>query len=82
MRGIPEHYASTIANSRRKYWYISNNKAVICQGAAAGKLKIHLKGCKKYFVPDGQICGKMNMVHPCRNATFGFSHDTFFYSVG
>ena len=27
--GIPEHYASTIANSRRKYWYISNNKAVI-----------------------------------------------------
>ena len=27
--GIPEHYAATIANSRRKYWYISNNKAVI-----------------------------------------------------
>ena len=27
--GIPEHYASAIANSRRKYWYISNNKAVI-----------------------------------------------------
>ena len=27
--GIPEHHASTIANSRRKYWYISNNKAVI-----------------------------------------------------
>jgi len=26
--GIPEHYAATIANSRRKYWYISNNKAV------------------------------------------------------
>ena len=29
MRGIPEHYAATIANSRRKYWYISNNKAVV-----------------------------------------------------
>ena len=27
--GITEHYAATIANSRRKYWYISNNKAVI-----------------------------------------------------
>ena len=27
--GIPEHYAATIANSRRKYWYISNNKTVI-----------------------------------------------------
>ena len=27
--GIPEHYAATIAYSRRKYWYISNNKAVI-----------------------------------------------------
>ena len=27
--GIPEHYAATIANSRRKYWYTSNNKAVI-----------------------------------------------------
>ena len=27
--GIPEHYVATIANSRRKYWYISNNKAVI-----------------------------------------------------
>ena len=27
--GIPEDYAATIANSRRKYWYISNNKAVI-----------------------------------------------------
>ena len=27
--GIPEHYAATTANSRRKYWYISNNKAVI-----------------------------------------------------
>lgn len=27
--GIPEHYAATIANSCRKYWYISNNKAVI-----------------------------------------------------
>ena len=27
--GIPEHYAATIANSRRKYWYISNNKAVV-----------------------------------------------------
>ena len=27
--GILEHYAATIANSRRKYWYISNNKAVI-----------------------------------------------------
>ena len=26
--GIPEHYAATIANSRRRYWYISNNKAV------------------------------------------------------
>ncbi len=26
--GIPEHYAATIANSRRKDWYISNNKAV------------------------------------------------------
>ncbi len=27
--GIPEHYAATIAYSRRKYWYISNNKAVV-----------------------------------------------------
>lgn len=27
--GIPEHYEATIANSRRKYWYISNNKTVI-----------------------------------------------------
>lgn len=27
--GVPEHYAATIAYSRKKYWYISNNKAVI-----------------------------------------------------
>lgn len=27
--GIPEHYAATIAYSRRKYWHISNNKAVV-----------------------------------------------------
>ena len=27
--GVAEHYAATIAYSRKKYWYISNNKAVI-----------------------------------------------------
>ena len=27
--GVAEHYAATIAYSRRKYWFISNNKAVI-----------------------------------------------------
>ncbi len=27
--GVVEHYAATIAYSRKKYWYISNNKAVI-----------------------------------------------------
>ena len=27
--GIPEHYAATIAYSRRKYWHISNNKAFV-----------------------------------------------------
>ena len=26
--GVAEHYAATIAYSRRKYWFISNNKAV------------------------------------------------------
>ena len=27
--GVAEHYAATIAYSRKKYWFISNNKAVI-----------------------------------------------------
>ncbi len=27
--GVPEHYAATIGYSRRSYWFISNNKAVI-----------------------------------------------------
>ena len=40
--GIPEHYAATIANSRRKYWYISNNKAVIW---ALNKERLINSGC-------------------------------------
>ncbi len=48
----------------------------------ATSYKLHPKGYKKYFVPDRQNCGKIYTVHPCRNAAFGLSHDTFFYSVG
>ena len=36
----PEHYAATIANSRRKYWYISNNKAVILSNIITGNIDL------------------------------------------
>lgn len=36
----------------------------------------------KYMVAKRYNCGKIYTVHPCRNAAFGLSHDTFFYSVG
>lgn len=29
-----------------------------------------------------KISVKINRVHSCRDAAFGLSHDTFFYSVG
>ena len=50
--GIPEHYAATIANSRRKYWYIERYARWCERTAVSHRLLLdsaYLSGCASWI---------------------------------